>query len=172
MISWCTIVVLFCTLPSSDASLITVDRIFGSHDFDVEKVAPFRWSKRSTDYFTLETPPTGGKGRDFVRNASATGKKEVIVSANDFIPAEKNEPIELEAFDLSTDESKLLIFTKSKRVWRRNTRGDYWVMDLANRELKQLGGDAKSSTLMFCKFSPDGTRVGPCVSPSRIAERV
>jgi len=44
-------------------------------------------------------------------------------------------------------------------VWRENTRGDYWVLDLASHQLRKLGGDAPQSTLMFAKFAPDGGRV-------------
>ncbi|HUV67449.1 MAG TPA: S9 family peptidase, partial [Sedimentisphaerales bacterium] len=53
----------------------------------------------------------------------------------------------------------LLIFTNTKRVWRQNTRGDYWVLDLSDWKLQKLGGDAEPSTLMFAKFSPQGDRV-------------
>ena len=69
-------------------------------------------------------------------------------------------PIAIEDFVLSPDEKKLLIFTKSERVWRSNTRGDYWVLDLESGSLQQLGGNAKPSTLMFAKFSPDGKKIG------------
>jgi dipeptidyl-peptidase-4 len=34
------------------------------------------------------------------------------------------------------------------------------VLDIASGKLTKLGGDAKPSTLMFAKFSPDGTKVG------------
>src|SRR5262249_38506776 len=83
------------------------------------------------------------------------------------VPAEKlmaagsSSPLEIEGFDVSTDEQKVLIFTNSKRVWRSNTRGDYWVLDLRKGSLRKLGGDkAKPSTLMFAKFSPDANYVG------------
>ena len=60
---------------------------------------------------------------------------------------------------LSEDESKLLIFRNSKKVWRRNTRGDYWVLDVSNRELKKLGGDAAPSkpTASRGNWSDSGT---------------
>lgn len=61
-------------------------------------------------------------------------------------------------FAFSADGKKLLIFTNTKRVWRYNTRGDYWVLDLSSRQLKQLGKDRPASTLMFAKLSPDGTK--------------
>ena len=54
---------------------------------------------------------------------------------------------------------RLLIFTNTRRVWRQNTRGDYWVLDLATKKLQKLGGNAAPSTLMFAKFSPDGSKV-------------
>src|SRR5205823_6505530 len=55
----------------------------------------------------------------------------------------------------------LLIFTNSARVWRANTRGDFWVLDLTAKTLKKLGGvSARPSTLQFAKFSPDGRHVG------------
>jgi dipeptidyl-peptidase 4 len=146
-------------LPPSDASSITVDRIFGSHDFDVEKVGQIRWSKLTSDYFTLEANEAGGKRRDLVRNEPATGRKEVVVSARAFVPSGLDAPIEVDSFEFSADESKLLLFTNSKRVWRRNTRGDYWVMDIKSHELKKLGGDATASSLMFAKFSPAGAHV-------------
>ena len=53
-----------------------------------------------------------------------------------------------------------MIFTNTRKVWRQNTRGDYWVLDLDSGRLKKLGGDAPESSLMFAKFSPDGSRVG------------
>ena len=54
----------------------------------------------------------------------------------------------------------LLIFTNTKRVWRANTRGDYWILNLETNNLKKLGGDAKSSTLMFATLSPNNKYVG------------
>jgi dipeptidyl-peptidase-4 len=52
------------------------------------------------------------------------------------------------------------VFTETRRVWRTNSRGDYWVLDLGTSALRKLGKGAQPSTLMFAKFSPDGSRVG------------
>src|SRR5690606_24191503 len=70
-------------------------------------------------------------------------------------------PLAIENYIWSADRNRVLIFTNSERVWRTNTRGDYWVLDRESGRLKKLGGTAaKPSTLMFAKFSPDGDRVG------------
>ncbi len=142
----------------ADKSLLTIDRLFGAREFETESLSPMRWSKRSSTYFTLDKVETG-KGVDLVRNDPETGKKEIVVPATAFIPKNAKEPLGIEGYEFSADESRLLIYTNGKRVWRRNTRGDYWLLDIAKRELKQLGLPAQPSTLMFATLSPDGTRV-------------
>ena len=144
---------------AAGTALLTLDDIFGSGEFDGRGLGQFRWSKRTPSYFTFEAPQAGGTGRDLVRNDLATGRKEVVVPASAFIPPGQTAPLDVQGFELSADEAKLLIFTNSKRVWRRNTRGDYWVLDVAMRTLQKLGGNAATSSLMFAKFSPDGARV-------------
>ncbi len=62
-------------------------------------------------------------------------------------------------FQLSEDGSKVLIYTNSKKVWRQETRGDYYVADLKLNQLIQVGKDKPESSLMFAKFSPDGNKV-------------
>ncbi|HUY34268.1 MAG TPA: S9 family peptidase [Pirellulales bacterium] len=94
-----------------------------------------------------------------MRNDPASGGKDLVVPAQAFVPVKATEALKVEGFEFSNDESKLLFYTNSKKVWRRNTRGDYWVLDVVTRELKKLGGDVEPSTLMFAKFSPDGSRV-------------
>lgn len=139
--------------------MLTIERLFGgAGEFNGDSLKPIRWSKRSASYFTLETPQEG-KGRDLVKVDQATGAKEVIVPAAALVPEKSKEPLNVDAFDFSEDESRLLIFTNSRRAWRRNTRGDYWIFERANRSLKKLGGDAPAASLMFAKFSPDGSRV-------------
>ena len=38
-------------------------------------------------------------------------------------------PLSLARYAFSKDRSKLLVFTNTKRVWRHDDRGDYWVLD-------------------------------------------
>jgi dipeptidyl-peptidase-4 len=148
--------------PPADPARLTVDRLFGSEEFQTARLGPFVWSKRGASYFTLEAPPPGPgdhAGRDLVRHNLVDGGQEVVAPASAFLPRGAKKPLTVEAFTFSADESQVLIFTNSQRVWRRHTRGDYWVLDVATRELRQLGGDAPPATLMFAKFSPDRTRV-------------
>jgi dipeptidyl-peptidase 4 len=143
----------------ADSSLLTVQRIYGSSEFKSQTFGPARWLGDGSSYTTLEE--VQGGGQNLVRYETERGGREVLVSAQQFIPEEDSVPIRVEEYAWSPDTARLLIFTNSKPVWRLNTRGDYWVLELSSGKLRQLGGkDAKPSTLMFAKFSPDGRRVG------------
>ena len=76
-------------------------------------------------------------------------------------PAGSKAPSSLEIADYtwSPDGKTLLIFTNTRRVWRQNTRGDYWILDVASGRLQKIGGSSPESSLMFAKFSPDSSRV-------------
>ncbi len=92
-------------------------------------------------------------------DARDAGKKTVVVTKA-MLTLQGQAPLSIANFSLSDDSKKVLIFTNSKRVWRYNTRGDYWVYDLTAGTLKQIGKERPSSSLMFAKLSPDGTKAG------------
>lgn len=142
-----------------DPSQLTLARIFTHKEFEEEKMPSLTWSKKSASYFTLEKPAEGKDGKDLVRHDAQSGKKTVIATAQTLTPKNEKKPLSLDSFEFSPDESKVLLFANTKKVWRKNTRGDYWLLDLASKKLTKLGGDAAASTLMFAKFSPDGSRV-------------
>jgi len=86
-------------------------------------------------------------------------EKTTFVSKKDLTPADRNQPISVRNFSLSEDKSKVLIFTNTQKVWRLDTKGDYWILDLKNKSLKQIGQGLSESSLLFAKFSPDGAQV-------------
>ena len=140
-----------------DKSLLTLDRIFASGEFRGGRQQPIMWSTRKPVYFRWESAKEGGQ--QLLRCDPATSRTHVVITAKDLTPRGAKAPLPVDSFQFSADESKALIFTNSQRVWRQNTRGDYWFLDLASHELKKLGGEVVPSSLMFCKFSPDGARV-------------
>lgn len=145
---------------TEDASILTLERIFSSAEFRSERFGPARWLADGFGYTTLERSDTVSGGRDIVRYDPKTGEREVLVPAPKLVPPEESSPLRIADYTWSTDGKRLLVFTNTRRVWRRNTRGDYWVIDLKTWKMHQLGGDARPSTLMFAKFSPDGKKVG------------
>jgi dipeptidyl-peptidase-4 len=138
--------------------LLTVERIFKGSEFGGEGFGG-HWLEDSSGYVTWEKPASGGPGQDLVRHDPATDKRDVLLAASELIPAGKTQPLSVDDYAWSTDRSKVLIYTNSKKVWRTHARGDYWVLDRTSHELFQIGGNAPDSSLMFAKFSPDGTHV-------------
>ncbi|MDX1970675.1 MAG: S9 family peptidase [Planctomycetaceae bacterium] len=145
--------------PATSDRRLTIERIFSRDEFQEEPIGPIVWSKAGGAYFTLKKADGERAGHSLVRVDAVSGTEQTILSAEAFIPSGESQPLTVDSFAFSADESKLLVFTNSRRVWRHNTRGDYWVLEIATRQLKKCGGDASPSTLMFAKFSPDGTRV-------------
>ena len=142
--------------PESDQLL---HRMYASEDFEVKYFGPARWLDDGAFYTTVEPSAAVKDAQDIVRYQTANGKREVLVSAAKLIPAGDKVPLAFENYAWSKDKSRLLLYTNSAPVWRLRTRGDYWVLDLQSGALRKLGGDAPTSSLMFAKFSPDGTKV-------------
>ena len=141
-----------------DPTLLTVDSLFS---YRTRFLGPVQWQNDGSGYLALEPSPTRRGSVDIVRYDVNSGERTVKVAAEKLVPAGDSTPLSVEEFSLTPDEQKLLIFTNTARVWRSNTRGDYWVLDLKANSMRKLGGpDAKPSSLMFAKFSPDGQRVG------------
>ncbi|MEY3432894.1 MAG: hypothetical protein RL131_830, partial [Bacteroidota bacterium] len=101
----------------------------------------FRMKKNALIIESAET----GQTSQIVISEKDLGRADLLEAMDDFIWHEPSK--------------QLLIFTHTARVWRYNTKGDYWVFNTANNTWKQLGKNRPSQTLMFAKFSPDGNQV-------------
>jgi dipeptidyl-peptidase-4 len=144
---------------TTDASKITLDRLFDSRDFFPERFGSTRWLESGSAYTTLESG-ANGSGQDLVMYDAVSGEREVLVVATQLIPEGATDPLEIHNYVWSPDGSKLLIYTNSKRVWRFNSRGDYWVLNLDTGALRQMGADRPESSLMYGKFDPSGDHFG------------
>lgn len=141
----------------ADSSLLTIDRIYNSAEFRQESEKRMQWIEEGEAFLTTEKSKNIEKAVDIVRYGSALNERSI------FIPAEslliKGVPLKIKSFSLSKDGSKVLFFTNSSRVWRSNTKGDYWVYDRLTSRLSQLGKGFQPSSLMFAKFSADNQYV-------------
>jgi dipeptidyl-peptidase-4 len=111
-----------------------------------------RWSAKGDSYF--EKSEAG-----LVKVHLPDMTKTTIAASSALIPAGQNTPLFIRNFFLSPDESKVLIYTNAKRVWRYETRGDYWLLDLKTNKLSQAGKGLPPSSMLYAKFSPDGTKL-------------
>lgn len=110
------------------------------------------WKSEGNSYYTTEAG-------EIVMYTLPKLTKSVIVSKENLSIKEAGKPLSVRSFAFSPDERQVLIYTNTKKVWRVDSRGDYWLYNRNNNQLKQLGKSKPASSLMFAKFSPDGTKV-------------
>lgn len=136
-----------------------IDRIFLEKEYDAPRFGPARWLPGGNAYALVEPAAPPATGREIVRYEATTGVRSVLVPAASLVPAGSTEPLDVSDYAWSDDSERLLVFTNTRKVWRDHTRGDYWVVTPKEGRLHKLGGTAPQASLMFAKFSPDGTRV-------------
>jgi dipeptidyl-peptidase 4 len=73
-------------------------------------------------------------------------------------PASKN-VLKPQSYEFNNNYTRVLLFTNTAKVWRYNTRGDYWLYDIIAGRLTKLGKGLPAQSLMFAKFSPDNKNV-------------
>jgi len=172
---------------------LSVSRIFSSPDFVDEGFDRPRWSKNGNFYTTLRrvvgpgasalssngnsdlTSTTGSASggmntevHEIMWHCASTGAESTLVSYQHLTPAGQHAPLAVDDYTVADDCSKVLIFTKSMKVWRLKTKGSYWILDLKAAasgsldSLKQLGvgldptmPDNTAVELKFASFSPD-----------------
>jgi dipeptidyl-peptidase-4 len=147
------------SIARAQDTTLTLDKLFASGEFRGRGIGQARWLEDGGYTVLARSEATEG-GMDIVRVDPRTGAPTVLVAARQLIPAGRDRPLAIEGYSWSEDGARLLVFTNSRRVWRSNTRGDYWVLDRASGRLQQMGADRPESSLMYAKFSPDGGRVG------------
>ena len=62
----------------ADPSLLTLDRIFASNDFESQGIGAVRWLRSGDAYTKLEPSASGKAGRDLVSYGAATGEKKIL----------------------------------------------------------------------------------------------
>jgi dipeptidyl-peptidase-4 len=111
-----------------------------------------KWAKDGNSYYEISQG-------EIVSISLPLNERKTIVSRNLLYSSGNTGLGEIKSFEISEDGTKVLLYTNSKKVWRYETRGDYFVADLKTNQLTQVGKDKPSSSLMFAKLSPDGNKV-------------
>jgi dipeptidyl-peptidase 4 len=146
-------------LAAQQPDSLSLDRLFASSEFSARGAGQVRWLDEG-GYSTLAPSSDVEGGTDIVRVDPRTNARTVLVPARQLVPPGGDGPLRVEDYAWSADQQKLLVFTNTRRVWRSNTRGDYWVLDRPSGRLQRVGTDRAEASLMYAKLSPDGTRVG------------
>jgi dipeptidyl-peptidase-4 len=112
----------------------------------------FKWAPDGKGYFQVES-------NEIVHYSLPQRARTVIVPAARITPAGAASPLLIADYQFTSDQKKVLIFTNTRKVWRLETRGDYFLADLSKATLRAIGKGRAPSSLMFAKFSPDGKSI-------------
>ncbi len=147
----CAAVLLTAALSLQAQPELTLEDIYVKGTFRARGVPQPTWMEDGRSYSALTE-------KGLVRVDAATLAETVIVPQAAFVPEGAARPLRVEDYTWSEDKTKLVIYTNSRRVWRRNTRGDYWLLDVAAGSVRQLGKGLEPSRMMYGKLSPAGDR--------------
>jgi dipeptidyl-peptidase-4 len=109
-----------------------------------------KWSKDGNGKYSI-------KNGEIIRT-DLPAMTETVVVSKDLLTVD-GKALSFRAFLFSDDGNKVLLYTNAKRVWRYSTRGDYWLLNIATKQLRQIGKGRPESSLQFAKFNADGSKV-------------
>ncbi|MBC7904802.1 MAG: DPP IV N-terminal domain-containing protein [Gemmatimonadaceae bacterium] len=111
-----------------------------------------KWAADGNSYFKSE-------GGDITKYTMPANTKSVFIGRDKLKPEGLQKNLTVRNFYFDATEQQVLLYTNTKKVWRLDTRGDYWLYNVKDGSLKQLGKSLPASSMMFAKFSPDGKSV-------------
>jgi len=127
-------------------------------------ISRLKWLPNSHDFWVSEQDGV------YLYSADDLTNKKLVLTADQVKAAGLTTHIENIVW--SNDRSRILIFTNSSRVWRVNSKGDYWYFDIASGKGKQIGKSLPASSLQFAKFSADNKTVAYVSGHNLYAEQL
>lgn len=124
---------------------ITVDDFTTRATFVEKQVTGINWMNDGKYYTTLSD-------NKVVRYDITTGQPvEILVDGKAVSPS-----IVIGEYSFSTDESRILLLTERRQIYRRSFSAEYFVYDRASKSLQPL---SKNGPQSYATFSPDGSKI-------------
>ena len=139
--------------PASQAGGLTIESIYKSKKFTPSKFSP-KWEESGAKFVQSKPSKEINGGSDLIAIDPQTGEQTTLLSAAQMIPPGKSKSLSVADHQWAKDRELALIFTNTRKVWRHNSRGDYWLLNRTSGSLRQVGKQHPPSSLMFAKFSP------------------
>lgn len=139
----CALAVLFCIAFASNAQDITLEDIWSKGTFSAKGVPGFQSMKDGRYYCAQDA------NENIIRYSFATGQVvDTLVRASE---------LNLKGFSYSwsTDETKLLLQTNFKQIYRHSYAAAIHIFDLKSRKISQPVKDQ----VMLAEFSPDASKI-------------
>lgn len=155
---WLTAILLLLGGGSQAQVQLNLEDVVAGKIIQTKGMGAMSWLKDGEHYSRVEANTEQG-GTDIVSYRAKDNAREVLIPASLFVDKATGKSVPVRSISWSADNSKVLVYTNTQRVWRYDTRGDYWVLDLSDKSFRQIGKDRPESSLMFAKFSPEASKV-------------
>ena len=145
------------TAQTAAPARLTLDKLFASPEFFGTAFEGGRWADTGAVLRSLDTDTEAGT-TSLVELDLTTNERRTLIDGARLVRPDGEGLLTVEDYAYSADGARALLFTDSERVWRLNTKGLYYVVDLASGRVTPIADRAKGLQ-MFAKFSPDGRQV-------------
>ena len=133
---------------------LSVEKIWKNYEFSKKGVNGFNGMKDGEHFTKLNrTKDTTTITIHAYRNYKGEGR--ILLSSKDL--TYKGQVLEVDGYEFSADESKLLITTNTTPIYRRSYTANYFIYDFKTKTLAPLDEIRNRSTL--AQFSPEGKKV-------------
>ena len=136
---------------------LTLTDIHDSQKFDGKFFAGGRWAAEGPVIRYTESDEEDG-GTNLLSYNLETDERHVLIDGSILFGIDVDRLVAIENYAFSADNTKVLIYTDSERVWRLPTKGFYYIYEFESGDLTPLS-DRSQGFQMFAKFSPDGNSV-------------
>lgn len=144
------IIILFLALPCLffAQQKITLEDIWAKGTYAAKSAQGFNVLKDGLNYLDVEE-------NNLCKYELKSGKKiSELVNGKDLVFNDKQ--LNLNTYELSPGEDKLLLYENAEMIYRRSMKANYYVYDIATKKVTELSASGKQ---MFPRFSPDGKKI-------------
>ena len=146
---------LFTTISISVFSqTITLEDIFTKGTLRSEGIAGFK-PMPARDFYTVSTKTTIDK------HNFATGEYVTTILSNDILTSLSDDSLsvsKISSYSFSKNEDKMLLATEIESIYRRTSKGYYYLFDIKEKEITSVSSKAKGK-ISFATFSDKGDKI-------------
>ena len=138
---------LFITPILAQKKEITLEDLWKNHAFYPKTYSSLKSMNSGEHYVKLKETDDG---QEIIKHEFKTGKKvRTVFKSSDFeIP-------KIRKFTFSNDEKKLLLATKTEKIYRYSSKSIYYIYNIFTNKLKKLS----ENKVMHAVFSPNGEKI-------------
>ena len=129
---------------------ITLEDLYMKPTFYAKSVRGMNSMKDGATYGSFE------RGALNIYNYKTGKLVKTLFDIKDLVLEGAEAPIPMQNYELSDDESKLLVLTDMESIYRHSYTANYYVYDLKTKSLQALSDNGKQR---LATFSPDATKV-------------